>query len=64
MNEDISFFIIRERKNSERKKTTHFLSDGNIHMKKICALNNVWAPVCNDKIPYNFSYNCTDYRVQ
>lgn len=35
MNEDISFFIIRERKNSERKKTTHFLTDGNIYMKKI-----------------------------
>lgn len=34
MNKDISFFIIRERKNSERKKTTHFLSDGNIYVKK------------------------------
>lgn len=29
MNEDISFFIIRE-----RKKTTHFLTDGNSYMKK------------------------------
>lgn len=64
MNEDISFFIIRERKNSERKKTTHFFKRWKYLYEKICALNNVRAPVCNDKIPYNFSYNCTDYRVQ